>query len=81
VHRAQPEAEVVYVENNPVVPAHSRALPEDGQFTHMIEADIFKPATVLDHPVVSRNIDFSQPVVLMHVGTLHHLVGDAGGPW
>lgn len=78
VHRFKPEAQVVYVDNDPVVLAHGRVLLADEEFTHMVEADIFKPTTVLDHPVVSRNIDFSQPAVLLHVGTLHHLVGDSG---
>ncbi|HET9172390.1 MAG TPA: SAM-dependent methyltransferase [Actinospica sp.] len=78
VHRVRPEAQVVYVDNDPVVLAHGRALLEDEEYTHMIEADIFKPEKVLEHPVVERNLDFSEPVVLLHVGTLHHLVGDAG---
>ena len=78
VHRTLPEAQIVYVDNDPVVLAHGRALLADEEFTHMVEADIFRPKQVLDHPVVLRNIDFEQPVVLLHVGTLHHLVGDSG---
>lgn len=78
VHRVKPEAHIVYVDNHPVVLAHGRALLEDEQYTHMIAADIFKPRTVLEDPDVLRNIDFSQPLVLLHAGTLHHLEGDAG---
>ena len=78
VHRTSPEAQVVYVDNDPVVLAHGRALLADEDFTHMVEADIFRPKQVLDHPVVQRNLDFSRPVVLLHVGTLHHLVGESG---
>jgi SAM-dependent methyltransferase len=78
VHRLKPEAQVVYVDNDPVVLAHGRALLADAEFTHMVEADIFTPKSVLDEPTVLRNIDFSQPTVLLHVGTLHHLVGDSG---
>jgi SAM-dependent methyltransferase len=78
VHRLKPEAQVVYVDNDPVVLAHGRALLEDEQYTHMIEADIFEPASVLEHPAVLRNLEFTEPVVLLQVGTLHHLVGDAG---
>jgi SAM-dependent methyltransferase len=78
VHRTRPDAQVVYVDNDPVVLAHGRALLADEQFTHMVEADIFKPYSVLTDPVVLRNIDFSQPLVLLQVGTLHHLEGDAG---
>ena len=78
VHRLRPEAQVVYVDNDPVVLAHGRAMLEDEQFTHMAEADIFTPRTVLKHPVVLRNLDLTEPVVLLHVGTLHHLAGDDG---
>ena len=78
VHRANPEARIIYVDNDPVVLAHGRALLEDEEFTHMVEADIFRPKQVLDHPTVRRNLEFSQPVVLLHVGTLHHLEGDSG---
>ena len=78
VHRTLPEAQIVYVDNDPVVLAHGRALLADEEFTHMVEADIFTPKQVLDNPVVQRNIDFTQPAVVLHVGTLHHLVGDSG---
>jgi SAM-dependent methyltransferase len=78
VHRTLPEAQVVYVDNDPVVLAHGRALLSDEEFTHMVEADIFRPKQVLDATVVQRNIDFEQPLVLLHVGTLHHLVGESG---
>jgi SAM-dependent methyltransferase len=79
VHRANREANVVYVDNDPVVLAHGRALLVDDDFTYMVEADIFKPASVLRHEVVLKHIDFSRPLALMQVGTLHHLEGD-GGP-
>jgi SAM-dependent methyltransferase len=76
VQRANKEAVVVYVDNDPVVLAHGRVLLENNQLTHIIEADIFKPATLLEHEVVRKRIDFSEPVALLHVGTLHHLEGD-----
>ncbi|HJQ46360.1 MAG TPA: SAM-dependent methyltransferase [Amycolatopsis sp.] len=79
VQRANPEARVVYVDNDPVVLAHGRALLEENDGVHMVEADIFQPSTVLGNDVVQRHLDFSQPLVLMHVGTLHHFEGD-GGP-
>jgi SAM-dependent methyltransferase len=79
VRRTRPEARVVYVDNDPVVLAHGRALLADEEFVHMVEADIFKPREVVGHPAVRQAVDFSEPVVLLHVGTLHHLEGD-GGP-
>jgi hypothetical protein len=79
VQRASPDARVVYVDNDPVVLAHGRALLEENDDVHMVEADIFTPSTVLENEVVQRHLDFTQPLVLLHVGTLHHFEGD-GGP-
>ncbi|WP_435118819.1 SAM-dependent methyltransferase [Amycolatopsis thermoflava] len=76
VQRANPEAMVVYVDNDPVVLAHGRALLEENDFVHMTEADIFEPSEVLGNEVVQRHLDFSEPLVLLHVGTLHHYEGD-----
>jgi SAM-dependent methyltransferase len=78
VQRARPEARVVYVDNDPVVLAHGRALLADEEFVHMAEADIFQPGRVLANPTVSRNLDLSEPIVLLQVATLHHLEGDKG---
>jgi SAM-dependent methyltransferase len=79
VQRFNPDARVVYADNDPVVLAHGRALLEENENTHMIEADIFNPSAVLKHEVVREHIDFTEPLVLLHVGTLHHFEGD-GGP-
>ncbi|HWM04685.1 MAG TPA: SAM-dependent methyltransferase [Actinophytocola sp.] len=77
VQRANEEARVVYVDNDPVVIAHGRALLEENDNVHMVAADIFTPADVLGNEIVRRTIDFSRPVVLLHVGTMHHLEGDS----
>src|ERR1700761_7785566 len=42
--RIKPDARVVYVDNDPVVLAHGRALLEENDQTHLIGADIFEPA-------------------------------------
>jgi SAM-dependent methyltransferase len=78
VQRTNDEARVVYVDNDPVVLAHGRALLESNDNVHMVDADIFVPSQVLENEVVRRAIDFSKPLVLLHVGTLHHLEGDSG---
>jgi hypothetical protein len=79
VQRANPEARVVYVDNDPVVLAHGRALLADEEFVLMVEADIFDPKQVIEHPRIRRALNLAEPLVLLHVGTLHHLEGD-GGP-
>ncbi|OZM71965.1 hypothetical protein CFN78_17650 [Amycolatopsis antarctica] len=79
VQRTNREAKVVYVDNDPVVLAHGRALLVENENTHLIEADIFRPRAVLDDETVRRHIDFTEPVALIQNGTFHHLEGD-GGP-
>ncbi|HEY7594124.1 MAG TPA: SAM-dependent methyltransferase [Actinophytocola sp.] len=79
VQRNNEEARVVYIDNDPVVLAHGRALLESNDNVHMVSADIFRPTEVLENEMVRRSIDFSRPVVLLQVGTLHHLEGE-GGP-
>ncbi|MGC9667482.1 SAM-dependent methyltransferase [Planosporangium sp. 12N6] len=72
VQRIQPESRVVYVDNDPVVLAHGRALLEENDQTHFSAADIFKPREVLQDPIVRRHLDFSEPIALFQIGTLHH---------
>jgi hypothetical protein len=74
--RVQPGARVVYVDNDPVVLAHGRALLETNSHTHLSTADIFKPHQVINDAVVRRHLDFSEPIALFQLGTLHHYDGE-----
>jgi SAM-dependent methyltransferase len=76
VQRLQPDARVLYVDNDPVVLAHGRALLEENDKTLFVSADIFKPDEILDHPQVREFLDFSKPIALIQNGTLHHYLGD-----
>jgi hypothetical protein len=70
-----PSARVVYVDNDPLVLAHARALltsSAEGR-TAYIHADLRSPDAILSSPVVQGVLDFSQPVALMLVGILHFL--------
>ncbi|MEU4800879.1 SAM-dependent methyltransferase [Actinosynnema sp. NPDC023587] len=78
--RIQPDARVVYVDNDPVVLAHGRALLEENDQTHFSAADIFNPRQILQDPVVRKHIDFSQPLALFQLGTLHHYTGTSPTP-
>ncbi|MEV0811045.1 SAM-dependent methyltransferase [Micromonospora sp. NPDC050200] len=77
-----PESRVVYVDNDPIVLAHARALltssPEGA--TTYIDADLRDPEKILHHPDLLRTIDLSQPVGLMLVAILH-FVPDADDPY
>jgi hypothetical protein len=72
-HEIDPTARVVYVDNDPMVLAHGRALLADEQTTTVIQADIREPEVILNHPAVRQYLDFSQPVGLLMLSILHHL--------
>lgn len=76
VQRLQPTARVLYIDNDPVVLAHGRALLEENDQTRFIAADIFQPEQILSHPDVRSFLDWSRPIALIHNGTLHHYLGD-----
>lgn len=77
--RIDPEIRVVYIDNDPVVIAHGEALLEDNDFTHFVPADIFEPGEVLGNEKVRKHLDFTQPIALLQIGTLHHYTKDNGG--
>ena len=80
VQRINPDIQVVYVDNDPVVLAHGRALLEENENTHFVAEDIFEPQRILENEVVRQHIDFSEPVALLQMGTLHHFNGDPERP-
>jgi len=76
-----PDVRVAYVDIDPVVLAHGRALLADqNATTTVITADMREPETVLDHPEVARLIDFTEPVAVLFLSVGHHLedVDDVG---
>jgi hypothetical protein len=72
---AAPGSRVVYVDNDPMVVAHSRALLA-GDNTVAIEGDLRQPDKVLGHPEVRELIDFGQPVALLLLAILHFVPDD-----
>jgi hypothetical protein len=76
-----PESRVVYVDNDPIVLSHARALlnssPEGA--TTYIEADLRDYQTILKHSDLIGMLDLSRPVALMLVAILHFL-DDADDP-
>jgi S-adenosyl methyltransferase len=69
---AAPEARVVYVDNDPIVLAHARALlnSQDAGETAFIMADLRDPRSILDHPTLAATLDLSQPVGVLLVALL-----------
>jgi hypothetical protein len=71
-----PDTRVVYVDIDPMVLAHGRALLADNQTTTVILADIRRPDEILDHGQVKKFIDFNQPVGLLAFAILHHFTDE-----
>jgi SAM-dependent methyltransferase len=70
-----PASRVVYVDNDPIVLAHARALltsTPDGA-TAYLDADLRQPQHILADPDLQRTLDLSQPVALMLVAVLHFI--------
>jgi hypothetical protein len=75
--RIAPETRVLYVDNDPLVMSHARALlnstPEG--VTDYVEADLRDPDAILAAPQLRAALDLSQPVALMLVAILHFIPG------
>jgi SAM-dependent methyltransferase len=68
-----PQVRVVYVDNDPIVLAHARALlvsAEPGG-TAFVHADLREPEKILGDRKLMRMLDLSQPVALLLIGMLH----------
>ncbi|MCD0449886.1 SAM-dependent methyltransferase [Actinocorallia sp. API 0066] len=73
-----PESCVVYVDNDPIVLVHARALlrsTPEGR-TAYLHADLRDPGTILSMPDLKRTIDLDKPVALMLLAVLHFLDDD-----
>jgi hypothetical protein len=74
-HAFAPDAHVVYVDKDPVVCVHGRAILEGTAEVAMVEADLRDTTAILTDPTTRRLIDFSRPVALLLVAVLH-FIGD-----
>ena len=74
--RMAPKSRIVYVDNDPLVLAHARALlvstPEGT--TNYIDADMREPDKILQ--AAARTLDFTQPIALILSGILGHITDD-----
>jgi SAM-dependent methyltransferase len=77
---AAPGCSVVYVDNDPVVLAHARALLVSGEQGHTsyIDADLRDAGRILAEAALT--LDFSQPVAIMLMAILQH-IDDAEDPY
>jgi hypothetical protein len=71
-----PESRIVYVDNDPLVLVHARALltGDPAGATDYIEADLNDPAEILRQ--ARRTLDFDQPVAITLLGIVHFILDD-----
>jgi hypothetical protein len=78
--RVAPESRIVYVDNDPLVLAHARALltsTPEGECEYL-DADLRDPAKILD--AAKGLLDFTQPIALMLMGIMGHFTDDEAYP-
>ncbi|WTW95032.1 SAM-dependent methyltransferase [Streptomycetaceae bacterium NBC_01309] len=77
--QVHPASRVVYIDNDPIVLAHGRALLADNATTTVITADMRDTDAVMSHPDVEKLVDFDEPVAALFVSVLH-CVPDSDDP-
>ncbi len=73
-----PDARVVYVDNDPMVASHGRAMLKSGDQAGMVSGDLRDPASILRHPDVLGLLNLAQPLAVLCTGTLHFVAEEAG---
>ncbi len=65
-----PGARVVYVDNDPMVLSHGRALMSTDDSTRVVTADLRDPEAILSHPDIRSFLDFDRPVAVIIAATI-----------
>jgi len=77
-----PASRVVYVDNDPIVLAHARALltsTPEGR-TAYIDGDLREPGKILADPALHGTLDLTRPVALTLINLVHFLSDEAAHP-
>jgi hypothetical protein len=75
-HRSDPATRVVYVDNDPVVLTHARALLTDEVTTIAVAGDLREPENIIADSAITSHLDWDQPIGLLLCGILHHIQDD-----
>ncbi len=78
-HLLAPAASVVYVDNDPVVVCHGRALLAGSEKVNVVQGDLRRPDEIVAEPGLRAYIDFAEPVAIMLLALLH-FIPDSAGP-
>lgn len=71
-----PACRVVYVDHDPIVLTHARALLARDHRTIAVPGDARDPAAILTDPAVTAHLDLDRPVAVLYVAVLHFIGGD-----
>ena len=78
VQAVAPESRVVYVDNDPIVLVHARALltsSPEGRTTY-IDASLRDPDSIIKAPQLAQTLDLSQPVAVCLLAIMHYVVDE-----
>jgi hypothetical protein len=74
--RTGPGTRVVYVDNDPVVLAHARAILSDEAATFAERGDLLDPASIVASPAVREHLDWTKPIGLLLCGIVHYVLDE-----
>ena len=77
--RVDPSSRVVYVDNDPIVLSHGRALLQENENTTVVTADMRDTAGILAHPEVKSLLRLDEPFAALFVSVLH-CIPDSSDP-
>jgi O-methyltransferase involved in polyketide biosynthesis len=78
-HQVAPDAHVVYVDMEPIVLTHGRALLANTPRVAVIQGDARRTDDILNDPELCRLIDLGRPVAVLMLAVLH-FIGDYDDP-
>jgi hypothetical protein len=74
--RTAPGTRVVYVDRDPVVLAHARAILSDEAATFAERGDLLEPASIVTSPAIRAHLDWDQPIGLLLCGMVHYVLDE-----
>jgi S-adenosyl methyltransferase len=74
--RTAPGTRVVYVDNDPVVLAHARAILSDEASTFAERGDLLDPASIVSSPAIRGHLNWDQPIGLLLCGIVHYVLDE-----
>ncbi|MFC7729743.1 SAM-dependent methyltransferase [Actinomadura keratinilytica] len=78
-HQVAPDSRIVYVDIDPVVLTHGRALLAGRPGVAVIQGDARRPDDILDDPELRKLVDIDRPVAVLMFAVLH-FIDDADDP-